>query len=99
MRLRHHEIDNKSNDPCRDREIDRMPRGQKNWRAAHVAVELRESNERASKGDGADRHAKAHLYEALAANDALRSNSIGFRAVHCGGRDENGGETDQAVKC
>src|SRR3546814_13818607 len=52
----------------------------------------------AGEGDGADGGAEAHLDEARGLDDAVDGDAVGRRRPERRGRDEDGGEADQAVK-
>ena len=58
-----------------------MARGQQDRRAAHVAVELGEGDDRAGEGDRADGDAEAHLDQALRADRAFRADAEGLRRI------------------
>ncbi len=65
----------------------------------HVAVELRERDERAREGDRADGRADRHLDQALRVDRAWNADAESFGRIQCGGRHANRGKTDKAVEC
>ena len=79
-------------------DVQRMARGQQDRRAAHVAVELGEGDQRAGEGDRADGDAERHLDQALRADRAFGADAVGVRRIKRGAGRQHGGETDQRME-
>ena len=72
--------------------------GKTSGRPDDEALQFGEGDDRAGKGDRADRQPERHLDEAAAVDRAAHADAVGLRRGEGGGGDADRGEADQAVE-
>ncbi len=81
-----------------DGDIDQVAGRQHDRRAAHIAVQLGEGDQRAGEGHGPDGHAQAQLDQAFQLDAGAVVDVIGDRRIDGGHRHQTGRQAHQAVE-
>ena len=97
-RLGRDEKDDQQNQQRPEPGVQQMLAGEDQGSAGHQALQFGEGDDRAGKGDGADRHADCHLDETAAVDRTPHADPVSFGKGEGGRGDADSSKADKAVE-